>query len=87
VTAIPAPPRPLARWRQLALRILTAAWRVLHSQPPAGYPLVDGGLPTGAHPESVYPELAKADEEWLAAIEAELWPDDQLTDDPPEGRR
>jgi hypothetical protein len=65
MTAIPAPPRPLPRWRQLVLRVATAAWRLLHSQPPAGDPL----------------------EEWLAAVEAELWPGDEYADDPPEGGR
>jgi len=87
MTAIPAPPRPLPRWRQLVLRVATAAWRLLRSQPPAGYPLTEAGCPTSRHPESLTRELPEADEEWLAAIEAELWPDDEYADDPPEGGR
>jgi len=90
VTAARAP-RPLPRWRRLVLRVATAVWRVLQSQPPAGYPLVEAGWPTGAHPESLTAELPGADEEYLAALAAGLWPADEYTEivrpDPPEGGR
>ena len=53
-------------------------------------PLIDRrGFPVLAHPESLDCELPGRDEEWLGALEAELWPDDEYAEivrrDPPEG--
>jgi hypothetical protein len=66
-------PRPLPRWRQLVFRIAAAVLRAVRRQP---RPLVtDLGLPSDRHPESLTRELPAADEEWLAGLAAELWPE------------
>lgn len=39
------------------------------------------------HPERLTRELPEADEEWLGALAAELWPDDEFTQIIAETRR
>jgi hypothetical protein len=44
-------------------------------------PMVDSrGFPAGEHPENLTAELPEADEEWLAALADELWPEDEYAD-------
>jgi hypothetical protein len=80
VTAIPRPPRPPSLWQRfrLAFRLAAAALRssrVAVVPAPAG-PMVNAtGWPSGHHPESMIRELPEADEEWLAALADEMWPD------------
>jgi hypothetical protein len=55
-------------------------------------PMVDRiGFPTVRHPEILARELPGRDEEWLAALGARLWPEDEYAEmlqrDPPEGPR
>lgn len=40
-------------------------------------PLVDAGLPTRCHPESLERVLPEGDEEWLYRVRRELWPLDE----------
>lgn len=37
------------------------------------------GMPA-RHPERITRELPEADEEWLAGLAAQLWPDDEFTE-------
>ncbi|MQY09469.1 hypothetical protein [Actinomadura macrotermitis] len=50
--------------------------RLLRSQP-ATRRVRDDPPDTGGYPESMTAELEQGDEEYLAALAAELWPDDE----------
>jgi hypothetical protein len=72
---------------EVAVKRLRAIWRrIRHGRGP----LVDfRGFPTARHPESLDRELPQRDEDWLAEVAAELWPEDEYVEfvrrDPPEG--
>jgi hypothetical protein len=69
------------------MKNLRSFWcRVRHGRGPLTDHL---GFPSPRHPENLKRELRKRDEEWLAAVAAQLWPADEYAEivrrDPPEG--
>lgn len=51
--------------------------RLLHPMPPAPAPDPPPPEAPAVHPESMTAELDPADEEYLASLADELWPDDE----------
>jgi hypothetical protein len=80
----------LARETAADLAAIRAALIVMGIQPePPGmvrpsFPrdLVDAaGFPSPRHPEDLAGELPEGDEEWLARVAAQLWPEDEYDQD------